>query len=60
MPSITTKKLGYNNAKLWRNALYNSGATDPVLYIFIGNHVAYANEASPDSIVDTIDAEKDV
>ncbi len=60
MPSITTKKLGYNNAKLWRNALYNSGATDPVLYIFIGNHVPYANEASPDSIVDTVDAEKDV
>ena len=59
MPSITTKKLGYNNAKLWRNALYNSGNTDPILYIFIGNHVPYANEASPDSIVDTIDAEKD-
>jgi hypothetical protein len=60
MPSLTTKKLGYNNAKLWRNALYNSGNTDPILYIFIGNHVAYANEASPDSIVDTIDAEKDI
>ena len=60
MPSITTKKLGYNNAKLWRNALYNSGNTDPILYIFIGNHVPYANEASPSSIVDTIDAEKDI
>lgn len=60
MPSITTKKLGYNNAKLWRDALYNSGNNDPVLYIFIGNHIPYANEASPDSIVDTVDSEKDI
>jgi hypothetical protein len=60
MPSITTKKLGYDTAKLWRNALYNSGNTDPVLYTFIGNHVPYANESSPDSIVDTISTEKTV
>lgn len=60
MPSITFKKLGYDNAKLWRNSLYNSGATDPVLYIFIGNHIPYANESSPDSIVDTISTEKTV
>lgn len=60
MPSITKKKLSYNNAKLWRNAVYNSGNTDPVLYVFIGNHVPYANESSPDSIVDTISAEKQV
>ena len=33
MPSITSKKLGYNTAKFWRNVLYNSGATDAVLYI---------------------------
>jgi hypothetical protein len=60
MPSITKKKLGYNNAKLWRNAVYNSGNTDPVLYIFVGNHVPYANESSPDSITDTVATEKDV
>jgi hypothetical protein len=60
MPSITKKKLGYNNAKLWRNAVYNSGNTDPVLYIFVGNHVPYANESSPDSITDTIATEKQV
>lgn len=60
MPSITTRKLGYENAKLWRNALYNSSNNDPVLYVFIGNHVPYANEASPDSIVDTISDEKTV
>jgi hypothetical protein len=60
MPSITTKKLGYDTAKLWRNALYNSGNTDPVLYTFIGNHIPYANESSADSIVDTISTEKTV
>jgi hypothetical protein len=60
MPSITTKKLGYNTAKSLRNTLYNSGNTDPVLYTIIGNHVPYANESSPDSIVDTISAEKTV
>ena len=60
MPSITTRKLGYENAKLWRSSLYNSGNNDPVLYVFIGNHVPYANEASPDSIVDTISDEKSV
>ena len=60
MTSITTKKIGYDTAKLWRNALYNSGNTDPVLYVFIGNHIPYANESSPDSIVDTISSEKAV
>ena len=60
MPSITKKKLSYNNAKLWRNSVYNSGNTDPVLYVFIGNHVPYANESSPDSLVDTISTEKDI
>ena len=60
MPSITSKKLGYNTAKFWRNVLYNSGATDAVLYISIGNHIVYANESSPDSIVDTISTEKTV
>jgi hypothetical protein len=60
MPSITKKKLSYNNAKLWRNSVYNSGNTDPVLYVFVGNHVPYANESSPDSLVDTISTEKDI
>jgi hypothetical protein len=58
MPSIIKKKLGYNNAEIWRNVVYNSSNSDPVLYVFVGNHVPYANESSPDSIVDTISAEK--
>lgn len=60
MPAINTKNTGYQNAKLWRDAQYNSGESDPVIYVYIGNHVPYANELSPDSIVDTIDASKDI
>ena len=60
MPTLNTKNTGYQNAKLWRDAQYNSGESDPVLYVYIGNHVSYANELSPDSIVDTVDAAKDV
>ena len=60
MPTLNTKNTGYQNAKLWRDAQYNSGESDPVLYVYIGNHVPYANELSPDSIVDTVDAAKDV
>ena len=58
--SINTRKLSYNSAKLWRDDLRNiSSNTSPVVYVSIGNSVPYANEASPDSIVDTIDSEKD-
>ena len=60
MPSITKKNFGYNNAEMWRNAVYNSSSSDPILYVFIGNHVPYANESSPDSLVDTISTEKDI
>jgi len=58
MPSKITKKLGHDNAKFWRNSIYTSGPTDPVLYIFLGNHTPYANEASPNVIVDTTSSEK--
>lgn len=58
MTSIVKKKTGYQNAKLWRDSQQTTSNTDPVLYIFVGNHIAYANEASPDSIVDTVAEEK--
>lgn len=58
MTSIIKNKTGYQNAKILRDTQYNSGNSDPVIYVFIGNHVPYANESSPDSIVDTIVAEK--
>jgi hypothetical protein len=59
MPSINTKKSGYNNAKTWRDVLRNSTTLDcPVYYITIGNHVPYANEAEPSIVVDTVVEEK--
>lgn len=57
--SINTRKLSFNSAKLWRDDLRNiSSNTSPVVYVSIGNSVPYANEASPNSIVDTIVDEK--
>lgn len=59
MPSINTKKSGYNNAKTWRDVLRNSTTLEcPVYYITIGNHVPYANEAEPNIVVDTVAEEK--
>jgi hypothetical protein len=58
--SINTRKLSYNSAKLLRDSVQDAATnTSPVLYVTIGNNVPYANEASPDSIVDTINTEKE-
>jgi len=59
MPSINTKKSGYNNAKTWRDVLRNSTTLScPVYYISIGNHVPYSNESNPDIVFDTVSEEK--
>jgi len=58
MSSITKKKTGFQNASIWRDSQQSATSTDPVIYIFVGNHIPYANEASPDSIVDTVVDEK--
>ena len=58
MPEISTKKLTYSKAAIWKKSIIQASNASPVLYIFIGNHVPYANEASPDSLVDTISTEK--
>lgn len=60
MPSIITKKLGYENAKYWRDSVYRSSNTDTVLYVFLGKHTPWDNEASPDTPVDTVAGEKSV
>jgi len=60
MTTIIKEKLGYQNAKLWRDSQSTANENDPVVYVFVGNHVPYANEASPDSIVDTIVEEKGI
>jgi hypothetical protein len=59
MPSITKKNQNYNNALLWRNAIYTSSNVCPVAYVFIGNHLPYSNEIDPNTIKDTIVDEKD-
>ena len=56
MAAITNKKLSFNTAEQFQESF--SEANPTIAYVFIGNHVPYANESSPDSIVDTISAEK--
>lgn len=60
MPSISTKKLAYSKATLWKESIRQGSNVCPVLYVFIGNHVPYANESSPDSIIDTVSSEKEI
>lgn len=55
----TSKKLSFNNAEQFKESFYEPEPTT-VGYVFIGNHVPYANEASPNSIVDSVSDEKSV
>ena len=55
----TSKKLGFNNAEQFKESFYEPEPTT-VGYVFIGNHVPYANESSPNSIVDSVSDEKSV
>lgn len=58
MTSFTSKKLPFFSAAQFKESLSES---DPAInYVFIGNHIPYANEASPDIISDTVAAEKTV
>ena len=54
----TSKKLSFNNAEQFKESFSEPAAT--VGYVFIGNHVPYANESSPNSIVDSTSDEKTV
>ncbi len=56
MPSIITKKLSFNAAEQFKESF--SEETPTIAYITIGNHIVYANESSPDSIVETVSADK--
>lgn len=59
MPTQITRKSGYNNARTWRDVIQNTSTNAcPIYYITIGNHVPYANESSPNSIIDTSSEEK--
>ena len=56
MAAITNKKLSFNTAEQFKESF--SEANPTIAYVFIGNHVPYANESSPDSIVDSTFDEK--
>lgn len=58
MTSFTSKKLPFFSAAQFKESL--SESSPAINYVFIGNHIPYANEASPDIISDTVSAEKTV
>lgn len=58
MSSYTSKKLAFNNAEQFKESFSEIDAT--IGYVFIGNHVPYENEDSPDIISDTVSDEKTV
>ena len=60
MQSISTKKLAYSVASLWKSSIEQATNVCPVLYISVGNHIPYTNESSPPDIVDTISSEKEI
>ena len=58
MPSIVTKHTAFNSAEQFKESFSESSPT--IAYISIGNHIEYANESSPDPIVETVATEKTV
>lgn len=56
MPSIVTKKLAFNTSEQFKESFSEESPT--IAYVCIGNHTSYANEASPNSIVETVSTEK--
>lgn len=57
--SYLSYKTAFNNAEQFKESFYEpSPAT--VGYVFIGNHVPWTNESSPDEITDTVRNEKSV
>ena len=57
--NYTSKKLSFNNAEQFKESFFEPEPAT-VGYVFIGNHVPYANESSPNSIVDSSSDEKSV
>jgi hypothetical protein len=56
MPSVTSKKLAYIAAVQFKESFYEPAPE--IGYVFMGNHIAYPNEANPSTIDDTIFDEK--
>ena len=57
--NYTSKKLSFNNAEQFKESFYEPEPAT-VGYVFIGNHVPYANESSVSAIVDSTFDEKSV
>jgi hypothetical protein len=58
MTSYTSEKLAFNNAEQFKESFSETLPT--IGYVFIGNHIAYENEDSPDFIIDSVVDEKSV
>lgn len=56
MPSVTSKKLAYIAAIQFKESFFEPAPE--IGYVFIGNHLAYANEDNPPIINDTVFDEK--
>jgi hypothetical protein len=56
MTSVTTKKIPYISAVQFKESFYEPAPE--IGYVFIGNHLPYANESIPNSIVDSVNDEK--
>jgi len=56
MTSVTTKKVSYISAVQFKESFYEP--SPEIGYVYVGNHVPYADESSPDSIVDSVNDEK--
>ena len=56
MTSVTSKKLPYISAVQFKESFFEP--SPEVGYVYVGNHLPYANESSPNSIVDSVNDEK--
>lgn len=56
MTSVTSKKLPYISAIQFKESFFEP--SPEVGYVYVGNHLPYANESIPDSIVDSVNDEK--
>jgi len=56
--SYISKKLTFNTAEQFKESF--SEFTPTVGYVFLGNHLPYSNEDSPDNISDTVGEEKTI
>jgi|694.fasta_scaffold111935_2 hypothetical protein len=56
MTSVTSKKIPYISAVQFKESFFEPAPE--IGYVFVGNHLPYANESSPNPIVDSVNDEK--